>query len=322
MNAELLNVKWSKISSSNIVNGYKLLRISDDCASDVYIGINGDGCHTLILHLPDNHRVHFKAVKKEKLSIELLPNTTYLIMTLNDGEFNNLFDDLIVSLFNAIKDIQDVEVYSKVFIQTFYQWILFFSPANEDMLSKDMIKGLWGELVVLKELIEVSDSYDINNVLSGWTGPYDQGHDFIYDDINIEVKTKHFKKVFVSISSEHQLTIEAGKKLNLTVVSIDDDLLNGCSLKLLVLKIKELIFERLGDFSIILKALLQKGVTLQNIQEYDNYRFKLLTIHDYDCLKEGFPKIITTSLPSSLSNVKYDLNLTSLAAYIVLLREF
>jgi hypothetical protein len=243
-----------------------------------------------------------------------------LTTTLLDEEYNNLFDDLIISLFNSIKDIKEVDLYSKVFVQTFYQWIQFFTSDNNDRLPKDVIKGVWGELVVLKELIQDSDS--INDILSGWTGPYDQGHDFIYDDKHIEVKTKDSKKISVRLSSEHQLEVEPGKKLTLAVVSVDEDMESGSSLRDLVLEIKKVVFELFGDFSIILKALLQKGITLQNIQEYNNYRFKPLNIYDYNCLEEGFPKITKSNLPQGISNVKYDLNLTNLANYVVLIREF
>ncbi|MDO6486162.1 PD-(D/E)XK motif protein [Colwellia sp. 6_MG-2023] len=322
MNPELLKGKWGQLTAVKTIKGYKSIRITSDCVSDIYLGINETGCHSLILNLPKNHQVNFKSVKKEKVTIELFPDTNYLIMTLLDEEYNNLFDDLIISLFNSIKDIKEVDLYSKVFIQTFYQWVLFFTLDNNDRLSKDIIKGVWGELFVLKELIYGSDRYTINDILFGWRGPYDQGHDFIYDDNHIEVKTKDINKVSVRISSEHQLEVEFGKKLTLTVVSVGEDMESGYSLRDLVLEIKKTVFDRLGDFSIILKALLQKGITLQNIQEYNNYRFKPLNIHDYDCLEEGFPKITTTELSQSISNVKYDLNLTNLANYVILIREF
>lgn len=322
MNADLLRNKWTQITTYKTIKGYKSIRITSDCFSDIYLGIDETGCHSLILNLPKNHGINFKAVKKEKIAIALYPDTNYLIMTLLDEEYNNLFDDLIISLFNSIKDIKEVALYSKVFIQTFYQWTLFFTSDNNDRLAKDVIKGIWGELIVLKELIEDSDSYTINDILSGWTGPYDQGHDFIYDDKNIEVKTKDTKKVSVRLSSEHQLEVEPGKKLILAVVSVDEDMESGSSLRDLVLEIKKDVFELFGDFSIILKALLQKGITLQNIQEYNNYRFKPLNLYDYDCLDKDFPKITKSNLPRSISNVKYDLNLTNLANYVISEREF
>lgn len=321
MRVEQLTDKWEQISASNVVKGYKSLRITANCYSEIYLAINEQGSHCLILNLPNDHDLKFKVIRKDKISLEYLPDKSYVVMTLLDSDFNELFDDLILSLFNAIKDIEDVAVYSKVFIQTFHRWVLFFTPEYSDKLSKDVVKGIFGELVVLKELVATLKCNDIDSVLSGWVGPYDQGHDFIYDDRNIEVKTKDHKKVSVRISGENQLDIEAGKELILAVVSVTEDLVNGASLKMLLQELKELTFEKLGDFSIILKALHQKGLTLQNVVTYDNYRFKAKTISDYNCLEKGFPKLISANLPSNISNVKYDLNLTEMSKFILRVRE-
>lgn len=322
MDAGMLKAKWNKIASTNVVRGFKSIRISNDCFSDLYLGVDEDGRHSLILSLPNDHGVEFNSLVKEKISVELFPESNYLVMTLIDYEYNNLFDDLIISIFNAIKEIEEVGEYSKIFILTFYQWILFFMPGNNERLSKELIKGLWGELIVLKTLIEDESYLNIDKVLAGWTGPYDKGHDFVYDDYNIEVKTKDVKKICVRISSEHQLEVEVGKGLNLSVVSVSDDLVNGCSLKEILLDIKMLVFEHLGDFSIVLKALLQKGITSENIKEYDNYRFELHTIHNYDCLINDFPRMTSTKLPASVSNLSYEINLTYLTDYMTSVREY
>lgn len=321
MRVEQLVDKWEQISVSNAVKGYKTLRITANCYSDVYLAIDEQGCHCLILRLPNDYNLKFKVIRKDKISLEYLSDKSYVVMTLLDSDFNGLFDDLILSLLNAIKDIEDVEVYSKVFIQTFHRWVLFFTPEFSDKLPKDIVKGIFGELIVLKDLVHNLKHDDINYILSGWVGPYDQRHDFLYDDRNIEVKTKDHKKVSVRISDENQLDIEAGKELILSVVSVTDDLVNGTSLKMLLQELKELTFEKLGDFSIILKALHQKGLTLQNLITYDNYRFKTETISDYNCLEKGFPKIIPANLPSNISHVKYDLNLTEMTKFILRVRE-
>lgn len=322
MNVGMLKLKWNKIASTKVVRGFKSIRISNDCFSDLYLGVDEEGRHSLILSLPNDHGFEFNSLIKEKISVELFPETNYLVMTLTDFEYNNLFDDLIISIFNVIKEVEEVGEYSKLFILTFYQWILFFMPSNNERLTKDLIKGLWGELIVLKALIEDEVFLNVDQVLAGWTGPYDKGHDFVYDDYNVEVKTKDVKKICVRISSEHQLEVEVGKELILSVVSVSDDLVNGCSLKEILLDIKTLVFERLGDFSIVLKALLQKGITSENIKEYDNYRFELHTIHNYDCLITDFPKIISAKLPEPVSNISYDINLTYLTGFITSVREY
>jgi len=321
MKGEQLNTKWEQISASNIVKGYKSLRINASCYSDIYLAIDEQDNHCLILILPIDYELKFRVIKKDKISLEYFSDKNYVVMTLLDNEFNGLFDDLILSIYNAIKDIEKVEVYSKVFIQTFHQWVLFFSPEYSTKLSKDIIKGIFGELIVLRELVLSSGWRDINETLLGWVGPYDQTHDFVYLDKNIEVKTKDDKQVSVRISSEHQLTIEEGKKLIMSVVSVSEDLINGASLKMLVKELKVLTFEMFGDFSIVLKALHQKGLTLQNVSCYDNYRFKAMSLTDFDCSNEGFPKITLANLPPNIANVTYDLNISKMSKFKIQVRE-
>jgi len=202
------------------------------------------------------------------------------------------------------------------------EWTLFFTLSDYDLLPKDLIKGIWGELIVLKNLIEDSSSIEVNNILSGWRGLYDQGHDFIYDDMDIEVKTKDVRKLTVRISSETQLDVEAGKKLILSIISVEDDVINGASLKDLIDDVKALVFDKCGDFSIILKSLLQKGITLNNIHKYDNFRFKPINLQDFDCLNETFPKLVKSGLPSGINNVKYDISLLNMSDNLISVRKF
>jgi hypothetical protein len=52
MNAQFLKGKWKQISPYKIIKGYKSIRITSECVSDLYLGIDENGCHSLILNLP------------------------------------------------------------------------------------------------------------------------------------------------------------------------------------------------------------------------------------------------------------------------------
>ncbi len=53
---------------------------------------------------------------------------------------------------------------------------VFLMTKSTSSLSQDTIKGLFGELIVLKSFVKEADSSRINDVLHTWKGPYDQGH--------------------------------------------------------------------------------------------------------------------------------------------------
>ncbi len=316
MIASDLKSKWGKIKKDGGFTDYRSLRISSECYSDIYISIAPNRCHCLILSIPETYQIDFNSVKKEKISIELLRDKNYIVLTLHDPAYHDLFDILIISLYNAIKDIQEVSVYSKVFVNTFHKWAQFFDDELLDNLSKNIVQGIFGELTYLKSLLLKTTASKINDVLMAWKGPYDQGHDFVLNDKDIEVKTKVDGKSTIRISSEHQLERTDGRDLELAVVSVDFDLVDGTSIKILVEEIKQIVENFLGDTSILLKAIRQKGLNFTNLQNYDHWRFKALNIYSYDCLNSSFPKIVSSEIPPSISEVKYNINLRDLDGYI------
>ena len=58
-------------------------------------------------------------------------------------------------------------------------------------------------------------------------------------------------------------------------------------------------------------------LTLNNIQEYDNFRFVPVKKLIYGCMLDGFPKLIKSGLPESISGVGYEINVSVLHDYLV-----
>ena len=289
---------------------------------EISIGFNSLLHRCLLLELPKHHNIDFQKSIKQNLTLSFFKDTGYIVLELIDQSFTDLFDDLIISIYQHIYKLSDVEEYSKVFIQMFYKWSEFFDDKKSEKLSQDQIKGLFGELFVLKDLIKDVEAFQLNDLLSSWKGPYDKGHDFELDVKNIEVKTKEFTKTSVKISSEHQLEQEADKPLELLVLSVETNTVEGLSLSSLLEKTKTLIVNKLGDFSIVLTALLQKNITSKNIYQYDNFRFKTIEEKIYDTTKENFPKLTKTNTPKAIGSLQYTLYLNYINDYIISTRKF
>lgn len=309
-----LHIKWNIISDSEITHGYKSIILAPQCKSDLYLGINKDANRCLILSLPKNHNVNFKAVIKEKLSIEFFSDTNYIVLKLIDNSFYELFDDLIISMYNRIKDLLDVNDYSKEFIQTFYKWSEFFNDMNSFLLSFENIKGLFGELFLLQFYIDNMQLPNIDDILNSWTGPFDKRHDFTFDQKDIEVKTKTESKLDVTISSEYQLEKNLDKELNLVVISVVEN--EGYSLQFLIKEIKKNIQIRSGDYTLFLKALNVKGIDLKNAGLYNNYLFKPISQITYNCTDFNFPKLVRSNISKEISRVKYNLRISALNNFI------
>lgn len=315
-----LKNKWGLLQNEKL-EGYKSIFISQECKPDLFLGMNSFNNHCLILVLPKLYKLDFNTVKKDKISITLYPQTNYLVLELEDNSYYSIFDDLIISLYQVIKDLTVIDEYTRDFIDTFNKWSEFFEDISSTDLSKDSIKGIFGELFVLQNILNDSNSSTINNILSSWKGPYDGPHDFVFDNRLLEVKTKYPTGQIVSISSEYQLQSEIGKSLELLVLSIIDDNLNGKSLREIFEIIKNEVLKKSGDISIFLTALKQKNINQKNIFKYDNYRFKAVEQIVYNANVESFPKLTFIKSPDAICNIKYNLKLAHLNEFIILKEE-
>ena len=312
-----LKQKWSALSSNTIISGFRSLRISGDCVSELYIGVSKENRRCLILALPENKHLSFKGVQKENLSIEYFLEKNLIVLQLMDNDYYDLFDDLILSLYHGIKSISQVDEYSNHFIQAFYRWSEFFEDKKTDSLSEEAIKGVMGELLVLKSLIVDPNRTEINLVLHSWKGPYDKGNDFELETKNLEVKTKAPSGIDVGISSEFQLELSSGKGLELIVISLLSDFTTGICLRELIFEIKKLIQESAGESLTFWKALSQKNITAKNVSQYDNYKFEPIDSISYNCASADFPKLNRSNIPAEISGLKYYLRTNLLTPFII-----
>ncbi len=317
-----LQEKWNHLTYSGN-SEFEFIRIDNGEAKPVInIGFNSLLNRCLLLELPKVHNVDFQNSIKQNLSLSFYKDTGYIVLELTDQSFTDLFDDLIISIYQHIYQLSNVTDYSQIFIQMFYKWSEFFDDKKSEKLSQDIIKGLYGELFILYSLIQDTDSAHLNDLLISWKGPYDKGHDFELDQKNIEVKTKDSSKSSVQISSEYQLESEADKGLELLVLSVDMNTDKSQSIGTLVDGIKELVVNKLGDFSIVLSALSQKNITPKNIYMYDNFRFEVIEETVYDCLKSDFPKLTASTIPKAIGSIRYTLYLNYLHSFTVSTRKF
>ncbi|WP_417238767.1 PD-(D/E)XK motif protein [Bizionia sp.] len=312
-----LHSKWENISSFENKKGYKALRISSECIPDLFIATNTDGYRFLLLYLPKNTQIKIKGADKNKLLLSYLPSKGILLIKLKDFEFIDLFNDLIISIYTKVKSVLVPDKAAEELITIFYKWAYFFEDNQRNKLNEEQIQGLFGELFMLNKFLEDSKPSNINSILTSWKGLYDTAHDFEFDLKNVEVKTKKESKSFVKISSEFQLDKEFGKGLELMVVTVRIDLINGKSIHDTMVQIIELIRGNYGELSILYKALNQKGLTVDNLKHYNNYRFIVLKTELFDAAVIDFPKLTKSNIANQISHLRYNLRIIQLDQFLI-----
>ncbi|MBM3454217.1 MAG: PD-(D/E)XK motif protein [Bacteroidetes bacterium] len=312
-----LKQKWSGLSENPVTSGFRSLRISANCICELYLGISKKGKRCLILALPASKHLVFRGIQKENLSIAYFREKNLIALELIDNDYQDLFDDLVLSMYHGIKNINHVDEYTNYFIQAFYRWSEFFEDKKSDLLSEDVIKGIMGELLVLKLLITEPERPEINFLLKAWTGLYDKGNDFELETKNLEIKTKSLSGIDVKISSEFQLEVSPGKGLELFVVSLQSDFTAGIHIRDLILEIMKVVQESYGDNTILWKALSQKNITAKNVSQYDRYRFNPVNWISYNCADENFPKLSRSNIPEETSSLEFTLRTNLLTSFII-----
>jgi hypothetical protein len=321
MDATYLEEKWLKVNEG-LRSNLTTIKINPICKPDLYVGINSDHNRCLLLILPKEFKSEFIGETKKNIKTTYIKKENSIVLELLDSYYHNLFNDLIISLFYKIKDIDNHKESTSIFISTINKWSAFLAAGKNNKLTKEVIKGLLGELTVLNEFLKDSSVSDVNNILDFWQGPYDANTDFIFDNKNIEVKTKNLESSNVRISSEFQLDNELGKSLELFVVSLDSDPNSTLNLELIINEIKDRIIQLNGNLSILFDALSAKSLFTSNIKDYNNFKFTLKKHETYSCdmiLEDGqeFPRLIKSKLPDYINKLKYNINLQKLEGFVV-----
>jgi Putative PD-(D/E)XK family member, (DUF4420) len=315
MNNKTIETIWESIIYSESTS-FVYKRLSLEGKPSLNIGLNNLNNRCLILELPTQSKFKLPNSVKQNLSLEYYKQSNCLCIVLLDNMFNDLFNDLVLSIYNRVYDISDSEVYTKEFIHSFNKWSAFFANNNFELLNQFQVKGLFGELHFLKNNL-LKKECKINDELIAWKGPYDERHDFVTSFKDYEIKTTEEDSNSINISSEFQLESEKGKELELVVLFLKSDNLIGFTIKNLIDEIKLIVLENFGDNSILLNAIHQKGLTFNNLHLYDNYKFTPIKEIIYDCVSENFPKLISTEIPTEINSVKYKIQINLIDKFIL-----
>ena len=317
MNLNTLEKIWNTFTEDITRSEFEYKLISTNTIPLLNIGKTENGYRCIVLEIPKNTNFDFPESIKEHIELRFFKIECCLCIILKDNLYIDLFDDLTLSIFYKIYIIKEPNEYCKQFVQYFYKWVSFFEKNQSQLLNKETIQGLYGELIYLKYLMNNRNEIPIDEVLNAWKGLEGSTHDFIFEKIDYEVKTIQSHINQIKISSEYQLECTPGKKLELIVIEVIDDIEKGKAISDLVNEIRALSIEKFADNFIIINSLLKKGLTFDNIKHYDLWKFSINKICFFDCMRPEFPKLIKSKTPIEISNIKYGITLSLIQNFLI-----
>ena len=234
-----------------------------------------------------------------------------LLKTESTEIFLKLCEDLVPKII-----AQDTQIAAAtVLVRRFNTWQRFMKRSQGRGLSASRQRGLYGELVTLKELM--IPAVGLTRAVESWTGPENRPQDFQASGIGIETKTLVQREPQqLRISGERQLDDIGLDALVLTHHRIVQHRGAGETLPELVEAVSDLIAEAEGPLDLFEDKLFAAGYAPFDRQEYLQTGYSLRETSYYR-VQPGFPRLTENDLFPGIGALSYTVDASACAAFAV-----
>ena len=309
------HLPWDNIAIPDV--DYNVRLVTGCGAIPVYWGKNCDGKFLCLVSLVGDHQALFI---QEKITIkglhvdlrqDVAQNYQNLVLTLERQVDSDLFHALCKSLVLSLSQVSRPDAALSLALQHLKRWRLFLMGRNAHLLTAQEYRGLFAELLFLKNLLEVSQDHAY--AIMAWSGPDGIHQDFIFSGRAVEIKSlSSSDPSTVRISSENQLeSIEGSLYLVCFLLSDARESPTAISLNNLV----EEILEYLEDENVLAnfeEKLADYGYI--PLPEYDSPKLIVADTRAY-LVSNDFPKIVRSELPAGIVSVHYQIELDKINAF-------
>jgi Putative PD-(D/E)XK family member, (DUF4420) len=306
---------WDVITVPNV--DFNVLRIPGERSVPCFWGRDENGSCLFIVELNGDHSTLFRrnAVVVMGLSVDLRSGGSghqRLVLALDLHADRDLFESFCSTLITALLIAGDSATALSIVFSHLKRWKLFMSGRSGPRLSDDAIRGLFTELVFLRELIASIGSED---AVEAWLGPEQSHQDFIFGNTAVEIKSLSGReRREVRISSEDQLEA-LSDKLYLRVYRLSSlaDVADALSLN----EIVAIILSEISAAEVIVefhRKLVAYGYV--PLIEYDKPRFAVSEIRTFS-IGNDFPRLVRSTLPKGVTKVGYAIQLETIDIFMV-----
>jgi hypothetical protein len=236
-------------------------------------------------------------------------NDHLLPVMMVDEDAIKIFAVFAADLASSLSVAGTMEVRMKLLMDKIGLWKRFFQK-NTGVLSEESVRGLIGELEVLKRMIEV---YGVDTALETWKGPAGELHDFRHDVFRIEVKTwsnESAPRIFVSDPS--QIQIDPSWPVYIAAVQLASDHTTGLNLSEYI---ETILHGMTAAQRTVVQVLLADVGYLPVHAELYSKRYSVAD-RVFHRIQDGFPMIDPITIPGGVTSVNYALELGALTPFV------
>ena len=303
---------WDPIDKPTIPNEEVIRRADAEHELDFFRGKDFMGRNLFMFRTPrpPGRLPEIPRLAEIDAVFEQFDSDTYqLKLVLNNPNHADIFGSLCANLIEGTRGFHrenTAEAVSAV-ISRLAHWQGMLRRGRPEVLSEIKQLGLYGELLVLKEII--LQYFPLKNAVKSWRGPYGDEQDFSINNVLIEVKTQRDSADRkLSISSLDQLNTDSGPIFicHQTLTTHDDQSI-GTSLRQLVNELLALAHET----DAITTDTLSAGLREYGYEDHDEYDipYRSLQKRTVYRISESFPRIVPNKVDIGISSAEYTITI-------------
>ncbi|GAA2475635.1 PD-(D/E)XK motif protein [Winogradskya humida] len=314
---------WAELEAGDLDHGVVTKRLLPRSGQDLYLAVQRPtNQRMLLLRIPASVaeafvRQHGELPQTQGIQLAFTPMVSghrNLQMALTTPERAEVFNPLIADVADAAGAATDPAAALNAGIQRFERWRHLLQSIAETGLSAEARRGLFGELVVLRDHL-LPQLPDTQAVLS-WTGPHKANQDFQLPAIAIEVKTgSGMQPGSLVIANERQLDATGMGRLVLIYLAVDERRGGtGESLNTMVDSLRSSLSP--GPCSAFDDLLVRVGILTADRALYEEPRYTVRTTSFWHVTGD-FPRIVETDLRLGVSQCRYRISTAGLDQYVM-----
>jgi len=277
----------------------------------VTIAATGNRMFVMLLNEGDRlafqEKLTFRGVQIRVLDFE---DSRELNILLTDNQLEDIFTAFLDNLIDEIRDCADNFRALPVIGKVILKWKKLFDHAAFAGLTPEQQKGLFGELLLMDELLQLG--YPATDIVDAWTGPAFSDQDYDFGRVRVEVKMTTAKNPVLAITSERQLQDIPDTSLYLILYTADISRGAGLSLPELVARIRSIL--PAGSLTeLYVDKLTSAGY--YHVDEEFYMQTYIITRQRIFMVTDGFPRIQTEDLPSGVRDVAFKIELSACEPY-------
>lgn len=277
--------------------------------TNIYLGYDDDGHMTVAI---DEFGKKEKVTSSKFIKVAFVPRTDgrlLLMFSLTDRAYEDIFLKFCSDLIGSCESAGPSMAISCAVLRWKY-WQSTFSKRKSEILSEIEIKGVIGELYVLKNWMY--DRFGVSDSVKSWLGPLGGHKDYEINDTWYEVKSTNEGSIQITVSSLEQL--ESDNDGHLFVVRLEktsETSRDALDLNSIVSDISKTITDP-DIMDLFLERMNASGYEYND--EYDAYKYHFKGMKLYSVNSE-FPRLRKGEIHPAITKAEYTILIEGMSEF-------